>query len=317
MKESFHMNLLFYGALLLIFCLPISGATALALGICYTILLGKPCADTNKKLVSAFLGAAIVGLGANMNLITVSKVGIQGLGYTSVSIATTIFLAWALGKALKLDSSLTILLGAGTAICGGSAIVATANTLNSKHEAVSIALGVVFLLNAVALFIFPALGHYFGLNETQFGLWSALAIHDTSSVVGASLQYGAESLAIATTVKLARACFIVPMTLLLGAFYRSAEAKSGQKKALVPWFIAGFLIASGLTTFAPSLAPLGDFLAATAKRVFVVALFLVGSSISLQHIKDVGWRALAHGTFLWFLVATVMLALVRSNFIGI
>lgn len=208
-----------------------------------------------------------------------------------------------------------LLITVGTAICGGSAIAAAAPVIRAKHHEVTVSLATIFLLNAVALLVFPALGTRLGLSQDQFGLWSALAIHDTSSVVGATMQYGARALEVGTTVKLARALWIVPLTVALGAFYRPSGDAAEAGKPKRPWFILGFLAAAALVTFFPSLRPAGAVLGTGAKRLLILTLFLIGSGLTASSLKSVGARPLVMGVVLWLLTASATLTGVLTGLI--
>ena len=279
-----------------------TGAAALAFGTLIAISIGNPLQNQTKVYSLKLLSYSIVGLGAGMNLLTVAQAGISGLGYTIVSISATLGLGLLIGKILKSDSEASILISVGTAICGGSAIAAVAPVIRAKSQSISVALGTVFLLNAAALLIFPGIGHYFDLSQKQFGLWSALAIHDTSSVVGAGMQYGAEALQIGTTVKLARALWIVPLTLGL-SFYRREESQSASVKTKKPWFILGFLLVAALVTWLPALKPFGHIVEGIAKKGLVLTLFLIGSGLTRETLKSVWPRPLIQGISLWLVVS--------------
>lgn len=293
----------------------LSSATALLLGVACALLLGNPYIDSTRKFTHKLLAISVMGLGAGMDLGVVGRAGIQGIGYTVIGISTTWILGTFFGKMLKTARDTSLLITVGTAICGGSAIAAVAPTIRAKHHEVSVALGTVFLLNAVALFLFPWVGHHFGLTDNQFGLWSALAIHDTSSVVGATLSYGAGALQIGTTVKLARALWIVPITIASGYFYHKRGGQVAQEKAKRPWFILGFIIAAALVTWVPELRPAGHIVESIAKRSLVLTLFLIGTNLTLDTLKAVGMRPLIQGVLLWISVATLTLGAICSGYI--
>ncbi len=238
-----------------------TSATALVLGMALALAFENSYLDQTRKLTPKLLAFSVMGLGAGMDLGVIGRVGLQGIGYTVVGIGTTFLLGTLIGKTLKTARDTSYLITVGTAICGGSAIAAVAPTIRAKNHEISVALGTVFLLNALALCIFPWIGHQFQLSGTQFGLWSALAIHDTSSVVGATMQYGAEALQVGTTVKLARALWIVPVTIASGYFYVKSDPSETKQKAKRPWFILGFLIAAALVTWIPDLRPSGNLVA--------------------------------------------------------
>jgi uncharacterized integral membrane protein (TIGR00698 family) len=204
----------------------------------------------------------------------------------------------------------------GTAICGGSAIAAVAPVIRARSQDVSVALATVFFLNAVALIIFPPIGHHLGLGQIQFGIWSALAIHDTSSVVGAAMQYGARALEIATTIKLTRALWIVPVTLVIGSLWNRGGEETGAGKAKRPWFILGFVSAAALVTWMPSLKPAGHLVFVAAQRSLVVTLFLIGSGLSRSALLMVGKRPLIQGFILWIVMGTATLGAILIGWIG-
>ena len=293
-----------------------SSAVGLILGIAIALTLGNPYATQSRALTPKLLSWAIIGLGAGMNLETVARVGLAGFGYTLVGITATFGIGMILRRILRVPREVSLLITVGTAICGGSAIAAAAPVIRAKAPEVSVALGTVFLLNALALILFPYIGHALQLSETQFGLWSALAIHDTSSVVGSTLQYGPHALEVGTTVKLARALWIVPVTLGLGwCSRRSSGADGTRPKAKRPWFILGFLGAAALVTALPVLQPAGHLLEQGAKRLMIFILFLIGAGITRATLKSVGARPLLQGILLWLIVASGTLAAITQGWI--
>lgn len=292
----------------------LSSGMGLLLGVALALAVGNPYLTQTKRFTTPFLQVAVVGLGAGMNLIVVGKVGLAGIGYTIVGIATTLLLGTLLGRVLRVGSETSLLITVGTAICGGSAIAAIAPVIRAKSHEVSVALGTVFLLNAVALFLFPAVGHHFLLSEDQFGLWSALAIHDTSSVVGATLQYGAHAVAVGTTVKLARALWIVPVTMAIGMLRAQRDPSQGDTgKAKRPWFIVGFLVAAALVTYVPALRPAGHQVEWLAKRLMALTLYLLGASLTRETVRSVGLRPLLQGLVLWILMGAGSLAVIIAK----
>jgi len=293
----------------------ISGAFALTTGVLLSLLLGNPFAQWTKTWTSRLLQISIVGLGAGMNLTTISKVGVEGLGYTALGILITFIAGTALGKAFKNDKNTSLLITAGTAICGGSAIAAVSSTIRARPHETSVALAVVFLLNASALVIFPGIGHYFQLSEPQFGLWCALAIHDTSSVVGAAVQYGAQAAQIATTIKLARALWIIPISLIIGYTWNRNSQNGVPVKSKHPWFILGFLLAAALVTWAPSLRPLGESVSGLSKTLLTFTLFLIGSGLTRAALSQVGFRPFIQGICLWFIMASSTLFAIIEGWI--
>ena len=293
----------------------ISSAVALLLGVGLALLVGNPYIAKTRKWTHLLLSISVVGLGAGMDLNVVGRVGLQGIGYTVVGISLSLFLGFILGKTFKTEKNISILISVGTAICGGSAIAAVAPVIRAKHHEVSVALGTVFILNALALVIFPSIGHALNLSQHQFGLWSALAIHDTSSVVGASLQYGAEALQIGTTVKLARALWIVPVTLLIGYFVAKQSEGENKQKAKKPWFILGFLIAAALVTWIPVLQSVGQVVDTVAKRLLVMTLFFIGSNLTKETLRSVGIKPFLQGVCLWLVVASATLEAITLGWI--
>lgn len=299
----------------------ISPAMALGMGLFLTVSCGNPYGAATRKYTSLLLSVSVVGLGAGMNLITVLHTGAAGIGYTVISIAGCVALGLALGRMLKTDGEASLLITVGTAICGGSAIAAVAPAIHAKHHNISAALAVVFCLNALALLIFPYVGHFFNLSQSQFGLWAALAIHDTSSVVGASAKYGAESLQIATTVKLARALWIVPLVIAIQALYHAGHKQDGRQtegqqppKRKYPWFILGFLGMAALATFVPQLAETAKAVEFTAHRLLTLTLFFIGANLSRETLKAVGLKPMLQGTILWIIITlTTLLAILTGT----
>jgi uncharacterized integral membrane protein (TIGR00698 family) len=295
-------------------CIPgVPAAATLAAGVVIAVTVGNPLAARTGPLAKRLLPAAVVGLGGAMDLEQVLRAGARGLGYTVVSIGIALILGWLLARALGVDRKTGTLVTVGTAICGGSAIAAAAPVIGADDRELSVALGTVFVLNSVALLIFPPLGHLAGLAEPDFGLWAALAIHDTSSVVGAALQYGPIALAVATTVKLARALWIVPVTLGLGALERRRGGGPGRREGKAPWFILGFLAVAAATTWWPALRPAGQGLAAVSRQALVVTLYLVGLGLSRESLKAVGARPMFLGAGLWLLSAAGTLAAILAG----
>lgn len=307
-----QLRLVAFGALFVAALTPwVSAAAALVAGVAFGLLVGTPEPARVKQWQTWLLQASVVGLGAGMNLAVVARAGVSGLGQTLVSLTLTLGVALLLARGLRTERTTSLLIGVGTAICGGSAIAAVAPAIGAKSHQSSVALVVVFLLNAVALVVFPPIGHAVGLSQHEFGLWAALAIHDTSSVVGAALQYGPEALEVGTTVKLARALWIIPLTLVLARFWpRDADAKAGAAKR--PWFILGFLVMAALVTWVPALAGPGKWVAMAARQLLVATLFLVGAGVSREALKHVGVRPLVLGVVLWVLVGGATLAVLAA-----
>ncbi|MFI5390694.1 MAG: YeiH family protein [Bacteriovoracales bacterium] len=291
-----------------------SSGGALVLGIILALLFGNPYSEKTKTLPNKLLQISVIGLGAGMNLAIIAKVGLSGIGYTLSGITLALILGNLFGRWLKVGRDTSLLISIGTAICGGSAIAAVTPVIKAKHHDVSVALGTVFMLNALALFLFPWIGHKLTLTQTQFGLWSALAIHDTSSVVGATLQFGPEALKVGTTVKLARALWIMPVAFLVG-FLRRKEPVESQK-AKRPWFILGFIIAASVVTFIPSLQPAGHVIESLAKRLMVLTLFLIGTGLNRAAIKSVGPRPFIQGILLWLTIGSLSLGAIWAGWIS-
>ncbi len=279
----------------------VSGAIALVLGLIIGLIGANNWIRQTSQLASQLLQISIVGLGAGMNLAVVWSVGIASIEYTIVSITLILAFGLWLGRTGKLSRNLTLLIASGTAICGGSAIAAIACVIKPREEETTTALATVFLLNAVGLLLFPTLGHLIGFTQHQFGLWAALAIHDTSSVVGASAIYGETALKVATTVKLVRALWIVPLTLIIAWSISklNKQVMPPPPKIKFPWFIGGFLAMAALATYLPGFSETGAWIALIAKRLLVVALFLVGTNLTQPALAAVGWRPLIVGTVLW------------------
>ncbi len=295
-----------------------SSAIALLIGVLLAILLGNPYLKESQKYTHVLLGFSVIGLGAGMNLQVIGKVGLQGVGYTVIGIGTALLAGTLLGRWLKTSKDTSILITVGTAICGGSAIAAVAAVIRAKSSEVSVALGIVFILNGLALFIFPAIGHHFLLSEGQFGLWSALAIHDTSSVVGSTLQYGPYAVEVGTTIKLARALWIVPVAFMIGIIRtQTTKEESHKAKAKKPWFILGFIFAAAIVTYFPALQPMGHIVESVAKRVLVLTLFLIGSNLTLETLKSVGFKPFIQGILLWIIMASTSLATIVYGLISV
>ncbi len=289
---------------------------AVLTGIVFAVVWGNPFAKFTGKLTSPMLGATIVGMGCGMNLIQVLHAGASGFIYTLIGIVAGLGLGMLLGKKLRLPENVSCLVSVGTSICGGSAIAAAAPALKAKAHEVAMASVTVFALNAVALLIFPFIGHKLGFSEVQFGYWAALGIHDTSSVVGATFQYGPEALEVGTVVKLARALWIVPVTLFISWFIAGKEeGEKRQLKLKVPWFIPGFLLAAALVTFVPVLQVPGGFVKEISKYLMIVTLFLIGANLSREKLKELGIKPVIHGVILWFVLASFWCAAIYFNWV--
>jgi len=299
----------------------ISPPIALVGGIVFGLAVDHPFKAESSSLAKLLLQASVVGLGFGLNLTEVIHVGRSGFVYTAISITSAMVLGTLLGKLLHVDGKASYLITAGTAICGGSAIAAISPVLNANEEEISVSMGTVFFLNSVALLLFPPVGHALHLTQNQFGLWAALAIHDTSSVVGASAAYGAQALAIGTTVKLARALWIVPVSILTAIFMARMASRSGtacgKSKTKLPWFIALFCAASAMSTYLPRFHGGYEALAHLGKLGLTATLFLIGTGLSKKTLKQVGMRPLVQGVALWIVVGTASLAAIYFHVIGI
>ncbi len=296
--------------LFIIACLTpfVSPPIALALGLFLALTIGNPFARKIGKPTRILLQTSVVLLGFGMNLTSVVKAGKDGILFTIATIFGTLILGYLVGKLLNVSEKTSALISSGTAICGGSAIAAIAPVIDADSDEISVSLATVFILNSIALIIFPIIGHALNLTENQFGIWAAIAIHDTSSVVGAGAKYGSEALQIATTVKLARAMWIAPIALVFAFIYRSKN--SGNKtKVAIPWFIFLFLLTTVVKTYAPPVFPpsLFESFVNLAKAGLTVTLFLIGASLSRETLKKVGVKPLLQGVFLWIVISLMAL----------
>lgn len=289
----------------------ISPPIALCAGIIFGIALQHPYSADSRALAKFLLQASVVALGFGMNLHEVLKAGRSGFLYTALGIGFALLAGFLIGRLLSVRGTTSYLISAGTAICGGSAIAAIGPILRAGDEEMAVALGTVFILNSIALFIFPSIGASLHLTQSQFGLWSALAIHDTSSVVGAASRYGNEALVIATTVKLARALWIVPLALA------TAAVRHSRSKIQIPWFIFLFCLAAVVNTYGPQEPRLSQMFFQLGRVGLTVTLFLIGTGISRATLKEVGWRPLAQGVLLWILVGVTSLYFIRVAWIAL
>ena len=291
---------------------------ALALGVAFGMFVEHPYAAGSRKASKLLLQVSVVALGFAMNLDEVLRAGRAGFVYTLVGIAFALGLGTLLGRVFRVRAKVAYLIGVGTAICGGSAIAAVGPTVEASDEEMSVSIGTVFLLNALGLLLFPPLGHALGLTQSQFGLWAALAIHDTSSVVGAGAKFGAIALFVATTVKLTRALWIVPLTLGTAMVRRrQTRARVPATPIAWPWFILAFLGAAVLSTYVTSGAPIYPWLRDGGRIGLTVTLFLIGTGISRASLRSVGARPLLQGLVLWIIVATTSLLVIRAGWIGL
>lgn len=289
--------------LILICLLPIiSAPIALLLGFAMVNLVGNPFKAKIGKIVKFLLKAAIVGLGFGMNFYSAINAGKDSFILTISTIILVLILGYILGRMLNIERKTSYLVASGTAICGGSAIAAVSPIIDADPKQISVALGTVFILNAVALLLFPLIGHYFELTQYQFGLWSAIAIHDTSSVVGAASAYGEEALKIATTVKLGRALWIIPFSV-----FTVLITKKSKNGIDIPYFIGYFILAMLVSTFIPQYEFVYDGIVEISKRALVVTLFLIGAGLSIEVIKSTGARTFIQGLSLWIIISIASL----------
>lgn len=282
------------------FTLWITPPVVLFLGLVYALLCGQAYPAFNKKVSKKLLQYSVVGLGFGMNLQESLASGKEGMMFTIISVIGTILIGMLIGyKWLKIDKQTSYLISSGTAICGGSAIAAVGPVIKAKDSSMSIALATVFILNAVALFIFPVLGGLLGLSQQEFGMWAAIAIHDTSSVVGAGAAYGEEALQVATTIKLTRALWIIPLALATSFFF-----KTDSRKISIPWFILWFIVAIVLNTYVLDSVPeVGKVISGIARKCLILTMFFIGASLSKDVLKKVGVKPLLQGVLLWIVIS--------------
>ena len=310
------------------FCLTprASPPVALALGAALALTLENPLAHLGKRMSATLLQVCVVLLGFGMDLPVVLKAGASGAGFAAVTIAATLGLGWWLGRALGILPKTSALISAGTAICGGSAIAAVGSVIGVAEGEITVAMGTVFILNAVALYLFPVFGHALGMSQAQFGTWAGVAIHDISSVVGAASHYGLSALQTATAVKLSRALWIIPVA--FGAAYTFRPGKSipatgtgtgtgtgtfipaEKPKVKVPWFVGFFLLASVLRSYVPGVAAAAPALSHAATVGLTLTLFLVGAGLSTRTLRQVGWRPLLQGVLLWVFISAASLGFI-------
>lgn len=278
---------------------------ALFLGLAFALLCGQAYPVFNKKVSKKLLQYSVIGLGFGMNLHASLTSGKEGMLFTIVSVIGTMIIGMFIGcRLLKVNRNTSYLISSGTAICGGSAIAAVGPVIKAKDSDMSVALATIFVLNAVALFVFPVFGHWIGLDQQQFGTWAAIAIHDTSSVVGTGAAYGEEALQVATTIKLTRALWIIPLALATSVIF-----KNGGKKISIPWFILWFIVAIVLNTYVLDGVPeIGEAVSGLARKGLIITMFFIGASLSTDVLKAVGVKPLVQGVLLWFVISIGSLA---------
>jgi len=300
---------------LLLTLLPrVSSGMALLAGIVLALTIGNPAPQLTRKAAQRMLTWSVIALGADMNLGVIARVGLHGIGYTALGVGLALSIGTFLGKRLGVGRDAALLVSVGTAICGGSAIAAVAPAIRAKEEDVSMALVTVFVLNAIALFLFPAIGHALHLSEDSFGLWAALAIHDTSSVVGAASQYGTHALEVATATKLARALWIIPVTFAVSLSRKNDTTKGAKPKR--PWFILGFLIVAALVTYVPALRPAGHIVGIGAHRLLATTLCLIGLGLTRPALRAIGVRPMLTGVALWAILGSGTLGAILLGWIS-
>lgn len=293
------LKILFIILAALCFSPVVSPPIALFLGIIFVNIFGQ--VFNADKIIKIVLQVSIVGLGFGINLKQALQAGSEGFLFTVFSITLIVVLGIVLGYIFRIDKIITQLISFGTAICGGSAIAAIAPILKADGKQTSVSLGIIFLLNALALFIFPEIGQYFHLSQNQFGIWSAIAIHDTSSVVGAASKYGHEALQTATTVKLARALWIIPISFVLSFLNKS------EGKIKIPYFIGFFVLAILVNSYFPAIKEVTNYVVDFSKSSLKVALFLIGTGLSFQNLKNIGIKPLLLGIILWVVISVISL----------
>ena len=299
----------YYYLLLAFVCLTpwISPPIALFLGLAFALTLGSPFPVFTKKASKYLLQIAVIGLGFGMNLHESLKAGTDGILFTIISVVSVIIIGILVGKFYKVDKVTSYLISSGTAICGGSAIAAVGPIVRADESQMSVSLATVFVLNAIALFIFPTIGHWLNLSQIQFGTWAAIAIHDTSSVVGAGSAYGEEALKVATTVKLTRALWIIPLSIFTTFYF-----KSKGDKLYIPWFILFFIIAMLLNTYLNIPTKITSSIVAVSRQCLTLTLFFIGAGLSRNTLKNVGSKPLLLGISLWIFIGLVSLAFIYS-----
>ena len=297
---------------------PISPPVALFVGLIFALCFGAPCQKFNKKLSKQLLQASVVGLGFGMNLVQSLKSGAEGMLFTIISVALVMIVGVWLGRRMRIEQKTSYLISSGTAICGGSAIAAVGGVLKANENQMAVSLGVVFILNAIALFVFPPIGRMLGMSDGQFGTWAAIAIHDTSSVVGAGQAYSATACEIATLVKCTRALWIIPLAFFTAYLYRNDASATGKTKVAVPWFIVLFVVAMVVNTYTPesltsTMQPIYQGIAMLAKRMMTVVLFAIGAGLSLKVVRQVGLRPLVLAIVLWIVIGIGSLLVVINT----
>jgi len=283
----------------------VTAPIALFLGLVFALTLGSPFPKFNKKASKYLLQISVVGLGFGMNLLDSVKAGSDGMLFTLFSVVSVMAIGIMVGKWLNIGKVPSYLIASGTAICGGSAIAAVGPIAKANESEMSVSLATIFVLNAVALFLFPVLGHWLNLSQHQFGLWAAIAIHDTSSVVGAGATFGEEALKVATTVKLTRALWIIPLSVFTSFYF-----KSKGDKIVIPWFILFFILAMVLNTYINIPKMITHNIVSVARQSLTLTLFFIGAGLSRSTLKSVGVKPLVLGVTLWFFIGIISLGFI-------
>lgn len=291
-------KILFVGAAIISLFPFIEPPFALMIGFVFSLFIGNPYLKRTKKSSKILLQASVVGLGFGMNIHEALDIGKDGILLTASSIFITLLVGLLLGKLFHTSRNTSLLVSSGTAICGGSAIAALSPIVDAKEDETSVSLGIIFLLNSLALLVFPTVGHFLNMTQEQFGLWAAIAIHDTSSVVGAAQKYGDVALHIATTVKLERALWIIPVSLVISVYY-----KNSKSKVSIPYFILFYLIAMILNTIIPNIEPISSAIVTVAKRGLTLTLFFIGAGLTIDALKSIGIKPLLQGVILWIFIS--------------
>lgn len=283
----------------------ITAPVALFLGLVFALTLGTPFPEFNKQMSKYLLQASVVGLGFGMNLLDSVKAGSDGMMFTLFSVVSVMFVGIVLGKKLRISGVSSYLIASGTAICGGSAIAAVGPIAKANESEMSVSLATIFVLNAVALFLFPVLGHWLHLSQHQFGLWAAIAIHDTSSVVGAGATFGEEALKVATMVKLTRALYIIPLSIFTSFYFKTKD-----DKVSIPWFILFFVVAMVLNTYVSLPTVLTHGIVTVARQCLTLTLFFIGAGLSRKALKMVGVKPFVLGITLWLFIGIISLGFI-------
>jgi len=303
-----YRQILFVVVLAACFTPWMSAPLALFAGMVTAFTIGHPFLHLRHLAPKILLQIAVIGLGFGMNFNAAIDAGRQGLLLTLASVTVVMLAGLLLGRLFGLDRTIRVLVSSGPAICGGSAIAAISPAIRAREEQISVSLATVFVLNAVALILFPQVGHWLNLDQHTFGMWCAVAIHDTSSVAGAGQTYGEEALQTALTVKLIRTLWLIPLVFVI-----TLTRKGGSKKAAIPWFVAGFAAAMLINTYVPHAGAVTPALSSVARRLLIITLFLIGAGLSHKNLKQVGFRPLLFGILLWAFVAVSSLAVIRLS----